>query len=208
MCFSFRIVSGYALPLEPNVDMLKNRISQAGFTVVVSTHWAQGMPWRPPNSVTPKTSKPPLANLFRIAERPGTVAPSFLPRVSTTASPGSGTDLQPPRDAPDSACSCPRDRVPCPGQNDSAPEGAPSQALMRAPSPCSNGPPPRRDCSRAYLFPRAATESMRRLRAGGSSGTSAARDEQRLLPVPPDRCANRPRPGALAASPDRPSVPY
>src|SRR5215475_8250685 len=182
MCFSFRIVSGYVLPPKAERRHAEKPNFTGGIYHRCCNRWGAGHAMATSNQRDLISDQFPVANLFRIAERPGSVAPSFLPRVSTTASPGSGTDLQLPRDAPDSACSCPRDRVPCPGQNDSAPEGAPSQGLMRAPSPCSNGPPPRRDCSRAYLFPRAATESMRRLRAGGSSGTSAARDEQRLLP--------------------------
>src|ERR1700738_556305 len=204
MCFSFRIVSPPARIIpdlysrsnvslsrpfrppttKPNVYMLKNRIFAGGIYRRCCNRWGAGIAMATSDQrdlISDQTAGG--ANLLRIAETPGTVAPSFPPRVSTTASPGSGTDLRLRRDVPNSACSCPRDRVPCPGRNGNEPEGAPSQALMPAPSPCSNGPPPRRDCPHAYLSPRAATESTRRLRAGGSSGRSAARDTQRLLPV-------------------------
>jgi CheY-like chemotaxis protein len=37
---------------DDNVYMLKNRLSRAGFTVIVATDGAQASPWRPPSSLT------------------------------------------------------------------------------------------------------------------------------------------------------------
>ena len=52
---------------DDNVYMLKNRLSRAGFTVIVAIDGTQGLTWRPPSSLTSFlwTSRYPISTAKR-----------------------------------------------------------------------------------------------------------------------------------------------